>query len=158
MATLVRGAPSSWRGHPLARTTSALRRPGSASTWTYGPDAWPQRIRSAPATAGRASAAATEEAGLTSGGEFALDGLVRAFVGAGGRMVVASHWPVPDDYKATERLISGLFTEPPGTGTAGALRRAQRALMDEAATSHPYYWSGFAVVGDGAAPVIRAGS
>src|SRR6185295_18370739 len=95
------------------------------------------------------------EAGLSSGGEFALDGLVRAFVGAGGRMVIASHWPVPDDYNATERLISGLFTAPSGTSTAGALRRAQRALMDDADTSHPYYWSGFAIVGDGAAPVIR---
>ena len=112
-------------------------------------------ILSACDTAGRASATATEEAGLSSGGEFALDGLVRAFVGAGGRMVIASHWPVPDDYNATERLISGLFAAPPGTGTAGALRLAQRALMDEADTSHPYYWSGFAVVGDGAAPVIR---
>jgi CHAT domain-containing protein/tetratricopeptide (TPR) repeat protein len=112
-------------------------------------------ILSACDTAGRASAAATAEAGLTAGGEFALDGLVRAFVGAGGRMVVASHWPVPDDFNATERLISGLFTAPPGTGTAAALRRAQRALMDEAATSHPYYWSGFAIVGDGSAPVIR---
>ena len=56
---------------------------------------------------------------------------------------------------ATERLVSGLFTAPPGTSTAGALRRAQRALMDDAQTSHPYYWSGFAIVGDGAAPVIR---
>jgi translocation and assembly module TamA len=27
--------------------------------------------------------------------------------------------------------------------------------MDSAETSHPYYWSGFAVVGDGAVPVIR---
>jgi CHAT domain-containing protein len=114
-------------------------------------------ILSACDTAGRASATATEEAGLAGGGEFALDGLVRAFVGAGGRMVIASHWPVPDDFNATERLISGLFTAPPGTGTAGALRLAQRALMDDPATSHPYYWSGFAVVGDGAAPVIRAG-
>jgi CHAT domain-containing protein len=112
-------------------------------------------ILSACDTASRASAAATEEAGLGSGGEFALDGLVRAFVGAGGRMVIASHWPVPDDYDATERLISGLFTAPPGTGTAGALRLAQLSLMDEADTSHPYYWSGFAVVGDGAAPVVR---
>jgi CHAT domain-containing protein len=112
-------------------------------------------ILSACDTASRASAAATEEAGLGSGGEFALDGLVRAFVGAGGRMVIASHWPVPDDYDATERLISGLFAAPPGTGTAGALRLAQLALMDEADTSHPYYWSGFAVVGDGAAPVVR---
>jgi hypothetical protein len=29
--------------------------------------------------------------------------------------------------------------------------------MDERDTSHPYYWSGFAVVGDGSAPVIRSG-
>ncbi|HYN46475.1 MAG TPA: CHAT domain-containing protein [Allosphingosinicella sp.] len=112
-------------------------------------------ILSACDTAGRSSAAATQEAGLSGRGEFALDGLVRAFVGAGGRIVVASHWPVPDDYDATERLISGLFAAPPGTGTAGALRLAQLGLMDEADTSHPYYWSGFAVVGDGAAPVIR---
>jgi CHAT domain-containing protein len=89
------------------------------------------------------------------GGDFSLDGLVRAFVGAGGRIVVGSHWPVPTDFGATERLISGLFTAPPGTGTAAALRAAQLALMDQATTSHPYYWSGFAVVGDGAVPVIR---
>ena len=112
-------------------------------------------ILSACDTASGGGAAATAEAGLASGGDFALDGLVRAFVGAGGRMVIASHWPVPDDYNATQRLISGLFTAPPGTGTAAALRRAERALMDEADTSHPYYWAGFAVVGDGAAPVIR---
>jgi CHAT domain-containing protein len=112
-------------------------------------------ILSACDTASGGAAAATEEAGLGSGGDFALDGLVRAFVGAGGRMVIASHWPVPDDYNATQRLISGLFTAPPGTSTAGALRSAERALMDGAETSHPYYWAGFAVVGDGAAPVIR---
>ena len=112
-------------------------------------------ILSACDTAGRASAAATAEAGLSGSGEYALDGLVRAFVGAGSRMVIASHWPVPDDYDATERLISGLFKAPPGTGTAGALRVAQRALMDDRDTSHPYYWSGFAVVGDGAVPAVR---
>ncbi len=66
-------------------------------------------ILSACDTAARASTAATREAGLSGSGEYALDGLVRAFVGAGGRMVIASHWPVPDDYDATERLISGLF-------------------------------------------------
>jgi CHAT domain-containing protein len=115
-------------------------------------------ILSACDTASRGSAAAAAEAGLSGSGEYALDGLVRAFVGAGGRIIVASHWPVPDDFNATERLISGLFRAPPGTGTAGALRQAQRALMDERDTSHPYYWSGFAVVGDGAAPVIRQGN
>jgi CHAT domain-containing protein len=63
-------------------------------------------ILSACDTAGKATVAATREAGLTTGGDYALDGLVRAFVGAGGRSVVASHWPVPDDYDATKRLIT----------------------------------------------------
>ncbi|MDQ8757208.1 CHAT domain-containing tetratricopeptide repeat protein [Sphingosinicella sp. LHD-64] len=112
-------------------------------------------VLSACDTAGRAGAEVTAAAGLTTGGDFALDGLVRAFVGAGGRIVVASHWPVPDDFNATERLISGLFAAPQGTGTSGALRLAQRVLMDDPATSHPYYWAAFAVVGDGVAPVIR---
>ena len=112
-------------------------------------------ILSACDTASRGSATAAAEAGLTGSGEFALDGLVRAFVGAGGRIVVASHWPVPEDFNATQRLISGMFRAPPGTGTAASLRQAQRALMDERDTSHPYYWSGFAVIGDGAMPVIR---
>jgi CHAT domain-containing protein len=111
-------------------------------------------ILSACDTAGKASIAATREAGVTTGGDFALDGLVRAFVGAGGRSVVASHWPVPDDYDATKRLISGLFTAPPGTATATALRAAQVQLMRAPETSHPYYWSGFAIIGDGAAAVI----
>ena len=113
-------------------------------------------ILSACDTAGHGSRAAAEAAGVASAGDFALDGLVRAFVGAGGRIVVASHWPVPDDFDATERLISGMFRAPPGTGTASALRNAQIALMDQAETSHPYYWSGFAVVGDGTSPVIPA--
>ena len=111
-------------------------------------------ILSACDTAGEATVGATREAGVTSGGDFALDGLVRAFVGAGGRTVLASHWPVPDDYDATKRLISGLFDE--GTPeTADALRQSQIELMDEANTSHPFYWSAFAVVGDGTITVNR---
>ncbi|MEQ8410125.1 MAG: CHAT domain-containing protein [Erythrobacter sp.] len=111
-------------------------------------------ILSACDTAGGATVGATREAGVTSGGDFALDGLVRAFVGAGGRTVLASHWPVPDDYDATKRLISGLFAAD-GTETAEALRTSQVGLMDSAETSHPFYWSAFAVVGDGTIPVRR---
>jgi CHAT domain-containing protein len=111
-------------------------------------------ILSACDTAGRASLAATREAGVTTGGGYALDGLVRAFVGAGGRSVIASHWPVPDDYDATKKLISGLFRAPPSTPVATAMRQAQRALMAQPDTSHPYYWAGFAIIGDGAAPLL----
>ena len=113
-------------------------------------------ILSACDTAGKASAAATAQAGLGTGGDVALDGLVRAFVGAGARLVVASHWPVPDDFNATQRLIGGLFSAPPGTPTVTALRLSQRQLMDDVNTSHPFYWSAFAAVGDGEMPVIRA--
>nr|NUR37243.1 CHAT domain-containing protein [Sphingomonas sp.] len=113
-------------------------------------------ILSACDTAGKASAAATQQAGLGTGGDVALDGLVRAFVGAGGRLVVASHWPVPDDFNATQRLITGLFSATPGTPTVTALRLSQQKLMDDASTSHPFYWSAFAAVGDGEMPVIRA--
>lgn len=111
-------------------------------------------ILSACDTAGSATVGATREAGVTSGGEFALDGLVRAFVGAGGRTILASHWPVPDDFNATGKLVSGLFAED-GRSTAEALRVSQTALMDAAETSHPFYWSAFAVVGDGAAKLAR---
>jgi CHAT domain-containing protein len=113
-------------------------------------------ILSACDTAGTATALATKSAGLGTGGEVALDGLVRAFVGAGGRLVVASHWPVPDDFKATERLITGLFTASAGTATVSALRQSQQPLMDDKDTSHPFYWAAFAAVGDGTIPVIRA--
>lgn len=106
-------------------------------------------ILSACDTAGKASVAATREAGVSTGGGSALDGLVRAFIGAGGRSVLASHWPAPDDFKATERLISGLFKATNGHSVGDALADAQRALMDDPTTSHPFYWSGFAIVGDG---------
>ncbi len=112
-------------------------------------------ILSACNTASVGGLVATREAGVSGGGDFALDGLVRAFVGAGGRTVVASHWPVPDDYDATNRLISAFFDSGEGVATTESLRQAQLALMDDADTSHPFYWSAFAVVGDGTVPVRR---
>lgn len=110
-------------------------------------------ILSACDTAAGASRSATLAAGLGSGGGTALDGLVRAFIGAGGRAVIASHWPAPDQFDATRQLFTGLFAAAPGTPTEEALRAAQTRLMDNAATSHPFYWSGFAIIGDGARPI-----
>lgn len=111
-------------------------------------------ILSACNTAGTASIAATREAGVTTGGGTALDGLVRAFVGAGGRSVLASHWPAPDDFDATTKLISGMFERGKGQSIGQAFRGASVALMDDPLTSHPYYWSGFALIGDGNQPLL----
>lgn len=111
-------------------------------------------ILSACDTAGAATSAASREAGIRTGGNYALDGLVRAFVGAGARSVVASHWPVPDNYDATKRLISGMIEARPGQPLADALGDAQRSLMDDAETSHPFYWAAFIILGDGAKPLV----
>lgn len=113
-------------------------------------------ILSACDTAGEASIAATRAAGITTGGGTALDGLVRAFVGAGGRTILASHWVAPDDFNATERLIAGLFRARAGVSVADSLGQAQDVLMDDARTSHPYYWAGFAIIGDGARPLLTS--
>ena len=114
-------------------------------------------ILSACDTAAGASIEATREAGLTSGGGTALDGLVRAFVGAGGRSVLASHWVAPDDYRATERLMSEMFRAGRTMSLGAALKHSQRQLMDDRTTSHPYYWSGFALIGDGEKPLLGPG-
>ncbi|MEO7410024.1 MAG: CHAT domain-containing protein, partial [Sphingomicrobium sp.] len=113
-------------------------------------------ILSACDTAGAASASASREAGIMTGGNYALDGLVRAFIGAGARSVIASHWPVPDNYDATKRLISGVVEARPGQALADALAGAQRGLMDDPDTSHPFYWAAFIILGDGAKPLISA--
>jgi len=106
-------------------------------------------ILSACNTASLAGLEATQAAGVEGGGGQALDGLVRAFIGAGGRQVIASHWPAPDEFDATKRLFESFFAAAPATGTGAALLAAQTALMDDAATSHPFYWAGMALIGDG---------
>ena len=111
-------------------------------------------ILSACDTAGMATIAASREAGISSGGNYALDGLVRAFVGAGARSVLASHWPVPDDFDATKTLISGIFTVGQALPVGQALARTQHKMMDNPLTSHPYYWAAFILVGDGGKVVI----
>lgn len=115
-------------------------------------------ILSACDTAGAASVTATREAGVSGGGGNALDGLVRSFIGAGGRSVIASHWPAPDDFDATKRLIGGLFGADRGVSVADALWATQTRLMDDKQTSHPYYWAGFAIIGDGGQPLLHGGT
>ena len=76
-----------------------------------------------------------------------FNGLVRAFLNAGARSVVATHWKIPDataqpltnDFVATARM----------RGMSDALRTAQTRLIVSKATSHPYWWGAFFIIGDG---------
>ncbi len=76
------------------------------------------------------------------------DGLVRAFLLAGARQVVASLWKVPD--VETARLMEEFHRalRQPGTSVPEALRRAQRAVAGSSPRSaHPYYWAAWGVWG-----------
>jgi len=80
-----------------------------------------------------------------------LGGLTRAFIYAGARGLVVSHWQV--DSRATTRLMVGMFSSDKAN-QAEALRASELNFMNSADQySHPYYWAAFTVVGDGARPM-----
>jgi tetratricopeptide (TPR) repeat protein/CHAT domain-containing protein len=84
----------------------------------------------------------------------ALSGLGRAFIYAGARSLLVSHWAV--DSEATVKLITGAVREmsrDPKVGRAEAIRRSMLALIDRGSKeeAHPAFWAPFVVVGEGAA-------
>ncbi len=75
-------------------------------------------------------------------------GMTSAFLSAGVPAVAATLWPVDDE--ATADFMQRFYAElAGGRSAAGALRAAQRALRDDPATAHPFFWAGFVMVGDG---------
>ena len=84
----------------------------------------------------------------------ALSGLGRAFIYAGARSLLVSHWAVYSE--ATVKLITGAVREmsrDPKVGRAEAMRRSMLALIDKGSKeeAHPAFWAPFVVVGEGAA-------
>lgn len=82
-----------------------------------------------------------------------LSGLARAFLYAGARAILASHWPVRDDAAAflTTRTI-GVLKAGGHQRRSEALRLAMLSLMEDArdpSLAHPSAWAPFVVVGEG---------
>jgi CHAT domain-containing protein len=83
----------------------------------------------------------------------ALSGLGRAFIYAGARSLLVSHWAVYSE--ATVKLITGAVKEmsrDSKVGRSEAMRRSMLALIDKGANeeAHPAFWAPFVVVGEGA--------
>src|SRR5262249_33678792 len=98
------------------------------------------------------SACNTAAGGATSAE--ALSGIARAFLYAGARALLVSHWAVYSD--ATVKLVTAAATEmalDPAVGRAEAMRRAMQSLIERGAPfeAHPAFWAPFVVVGEGAA-------
>jgi CHAT domain-containing protein/Tfp pilus assembly protein PilF len=75
----------------------------------------------------------------------ALVTLAAAFSQAGSQSIVASLWKVSD--VATRDFMVAFHRALPQAGRAGALQRAQLALLAAPATAHPYYWAPFLLLG-----------
>ncbi|WP_404479731.1 CHAT domain-containing protein [Novosphingobium sp. BL-52-GroH] len=77
-------------------------------------------------------------------------GLARAFISAGSRALLLSHWPVRDDVasRLTLRTLEGARA---GLSRPEALRRAQLEVLRDAEVpggAHPASWAPFVLVGD----------
>jgi tetratricopeptide (TPR) repeat protein/CHAT domain-containing protein len=84
----------------------------------------------------------------------ALSGIARAFIYAGTRALLVSHWAVYSD--AAVKLVTKAAAEMAGdakVGRAEAMRRAMRVLIEKGTPieAHPAFWAPFVVVGEGAA-------
>jgi CHAT domain-containing protein len=76
-------------------------------------------------------------------------GLARAFLFAGGRRVMASHWPVRDDVSA-RLMLATVRGAARGKDPAEALRQAMLALMRDPSVKgarNPAVWAPFMLVG-----------
>jgi CHAT domain-containing protein len=81
-------------------------------------------------------------------------GLVQAFLYAGASGVLASLWPVED--RATAQLMQHFYRSlSAGRSEATALAEAQRAILRNPDSVHPFYWSGFVLVGGGQREAAR---
>ena len=97
-----------------------------------------------------------EEAGST------LEGLVRAFLTANSRAVMATFWKVSAEQE-TDDFMRSFYGAARQQSIGGSLQTAQRTLMANPEYSHPFYWGPYFVVGDatksmlsGRAPQVAA--
>ncbi len=76
-----------------------------------------------------------------------LIGLVRGFMYAGAKRVVASLWNVNDSATAElmKRMYQAMLRE--GVAPAAALQRAQVEMRSKPQWKEPYYWAGFVIQG-----------
>ncbi|VVT18035.1 CHAT domain-containing protein [Erythrobacter sp. EC-HK427] len=105
-------------------------------------------VLSACETSAAAAALAARQAGFeTSGAE--LDGLVRSFLVADARAVMATFWRVPENAN-TLKIMQDFYVAGQSETISTSLQTAQLAALRNLLSSHPYHWANFFIVGDGA--------
>lgn len=100
-------------------------------------------------TAGSSASTEILEGNASEGGE-ALSGLARAFFDAGARAALVTHWPIADGGPSLQLVETFYRSLDGGARYTEALRTAQAEVRRNPATSDPFYWAAFVLVGDGA--------
>ena len=100
-------------------------------------------------TAGSSASTEILEGNASEGGE-ALSGLARAFFDAGARAALVTHWPIADGGPSLQLVETFYRSLDGGARYTEALRTAQTEVRRNPATSDPFYWAAFVLVGDGA--------
>jgi CHAT domain-containing protein len=90
------------------------------------------------------SACETHLGGIQAGDE--IIGMSRAFIYAGTPSILASLWKVDDYY--TSKLMVAFYRALKQTGKIEALHTARKTMIEDYGKRHPYYWSGFVLIGD----------
>jgi CHAT domain-containing protein len=90
--------------------------------------------------------ALARQSGQEEGGS-TLEGLVRAFLTANSRAVLATYWQVSAAAE-TNDLVRTFYTSARRENIGASLRTAQQQLMRNPEFSHPFYWGAYFVVGD----------
>ncbi|HTY22441.1 MAG TPA: tetratricopeptide repeat protein [Desulfomonilaceae bacterium] len=75
-----------------------------------------------------------------------LMALARAFLFAGSESVILGLWQVNDE--STAKLFIDMYRALRENSKAEALRQAKLSLLQDPATSHPYFWAPFILVGN----------
>jgi CHAT domain-containing protein len=81
-----------------------------------------------------------------------LEGLVRSFLAAKARAVVATHWEVSDDVSL--EVVEQFYSRGRHSTIGASLQGAQSALIANKETSHPFFWAPYFIVGDSSKPVL----
>jgi CHAT domain-containing protein len=73
--------------------------------------------------------------------------LGRAFLFAGARRVLTTHWGIPDDVTAElmAAFYAGILER--GLTPPAALREAQLHILNDPSFGHPFFWAAFALAG-----------
>jgi len=93
------------------------------------------------------SACNTASAGDFNGKE--IDSLAGSSQSKSGKALLATLWEVYDE--STAQLMTNFYrirNENPNTTKASAVQQAQKMLISDTEFSHPYYWSGFVLIGN----------